>query len=113
MAGVASSSRQRSKIAPYLMILPALAYLAVFFVVPFWSLFRTSLSTMGGSIYLPTLTFAWDFGNYAHAFTAYQDQIIRSLLYSLTATVVSLLLSIWWLKVELSRDESTRSLILS
>ncbi len=27
MAGVASSSRQRSKIAPYLMILPALAYL--------------------------------------------------------------------------------------
>lgn len=93
MAGVASSSRQRSKIAPYLMILPALAYLAVFFVVPFWSLFRTSLSTMGGSIYLPKLTFAWDFGNYAHAFTAYQDQIIRSLLYSFTATVVSLLIS--------------------
>ena len=93
MAGVASSSRQRSKVAPYLMILPALAYLAVFFVVPFWSLFRTSLSTMGGSIYLPTLTFAWDFGNYVHAFTAYQDQIIRSLLYSFTATVVSLLIS--------------------
>ena len=93
MAGVASSSRQRSKVAPYLMILPALAYLAVFFVVPFWSLFRTSLSTMGGSIYLPKLTFAWDFGNYAHAFTAYQDQIIRSLVYSFTATVVSLLIS--------------------
>ena len=93
MAGVASSSRQRSKVAPYLMILPALAYLAVFFVVPFWSLFRTSLSTMGGSIYLPTLTFAWDFGNYVHAFTAYQDQIIRSLVYSFTATVVSLLIS--------------------
>ena len=35
MAGVAASSRQRSKIAPYLMILPALAYLAIFFVVPF------------------------------------------------------------------------------
>jgi spermidine/putrescine transport system permease protein len=93
MAGVASSSRQRSKIAPYLMILPALAYLAIFFVVPFWSLFRTSLSTMGGSIYLPKLTFAWDFANYAHAFTAYQDQIIRSLLYAFTATVVSLLIS--------------------
>ena len=80
MAGVASSSRQRSKIAPYLMILPALAYLAVFFVVPFLSLFRTSLSTMGGSIYLPKLTFAWDFSNYGHALTAYQDQILRSLL---------------------------------
>ena len=41
MAGVATSSRQRSKIAPYLMILPALAYLGVFFVVPFISLAQT------------------------------------------------------------------------
>ena len=47
MAGVASSNRQRSRIAPYLMILPALAYLGIFYVVPFFSLFRTSLSTMG------------------------------------------------------------------
>ena len=31
-----ASNRQRSKIAPYLMILPALAYLGVFFVVPFY-----------------------------------------------------------------------------
>lgn len=93
MAGVASSSRQRSKIAPYLMIAPALIYLAVFFVVPFWSLFRTSLSSMGGSIYLPQLTFAWNFSNYAHALSTYQDQILRSLLYSFTATLVSLMIS--------------------
>lgn len=93
MAGVATSGRQRSRIAPYLMILPALAYLAIFFVIPFWSLFRTSLSTSGGSVYLPTLTFAWDFGNYAEAFTTYQDQIVRSLGYALTATVVCLLIS--------------------
>ena len=38
-------------------------------MVPFWSLFRTSLSTSGGSIYLPTLTFDWDFGNYVDAFS--------------------------------------------
>lgn len=93
MAGAASSNRQRSKIAPYLMIFPALAYLLIFFVVPFWSLFRTSLSTMGGSIYLPQLTFAWDFSNYGHALSAYQDQILRSLLYAFTATVVSLVIS--------------------
>jgi spermidine/putrescine transport system permease protein len=93
MAGAASSNRQRSKIAPYLMIFPALAYLAIFFVVPFWSLFRTSLSTMGGSIYLPQLTFAWNFANYGHALATYQDQILRSLLYSFTATVVSLVIS--------------------
>jgi spermidine/putrescine transport system permease protein len=93
MAGVASSSRQRSKIAPYLMILPALLYLGVFFVVPFFSLARTSLSSMGGSVYLPTLTFSWDFGNYLDAFSTYRDQIIRSFTYSLVATLLCLLLA--------------------
>jgi spermidine/putrescine transport system permease protein len=93
MAGVATSGRQRSKLAPYLMVLPALAYLAVFFVVPFWSLLRTSLSTASGSIYLPTLTFSWDFGNYFDAFRLYQDQILRSFGYALTATVLCVLLA--------------------
>ncbi len=93
MAGVASSSRQRSKIAPYLMVLPALAYLALFFVVPFWSLIRTSLSSMGGSVFLPTLSFSWNFANYGHALTVYQDQIIRSFTYALIATVACIALA--------------------
>lgn len=93
MAGVASSTRQRSRIAPYLMILPALAYLAVFYVVPFVSLFRTSLSTMGGSIYLPKLTFAWQWANYGRALSEYRDQILRSFGYALCATLLCLLLA--------------------
>jgi len=93
MAGTAGSTRQRSRIAPYLMILPALAYLGVFYVVPFFSLLRTSLSTMGGSVYLPQLTFAWDFGNYGQALTDYRDQILRSFGYALTATVLCALLA--------------------
>jgi len=93
MAGIASSSRQRSKIAPYLMILPALVYLGIFFVVPFVSLARTSLSTSGGSVYLPTLTFNWHFGNYVDAFSHYRDQIVRSFGYSLVATIVCLVLA--------------------
>ncbi len=93
MAGVASSTRQRSRIAPYLMILPALAYLGVFYVVPFYSLFRTSLSTMGGSIYLPKLTFAWQWSNYGHALSEYRDQILRSFGYALSATVLCILLA--------------------
>ena len=93
MAGVASSTRQRSRIAPYLMILPALAYLGVFYVVPFVSLFRTSLSTMGGSIYLPKLTFAWQWSNYGHALSEYREQIMRSFGYALSATVLCLLLA--------------------
>lgn len=93
MAGVASSSRQRSKIAPYLMVLPALAYLAVFFVVPIWSLLRTSLSSMSGSVFLPTLSFSWNFANFGHAFTLYEDQIIRSFTYALVATLLCILLA--------------------
>lgn len=93
MAGTASSSRQRSKIAPYLMILPGLAYLGLFFVVPFISLARTSLSSTGGSVFMPTLTFSWDFGNYSQAFGAYTDQIIRSFTYALAATLICLVLA--------------------
>ncbi|ORA38741.1 ABC transporter permease [Mycobacterium aquaticum] len=93
MAGVATSSRQRSKVAPYLMILPALVYLGIFFVVPFFSLARTSLSSSGGSVYLPTLTFDWSIGNYAKAFSTYSEQILRSFGYALTATVVCALLA--------------------
>ncbi|KRD20605.1 ABC transporter permease [Mycobacterium sp. Root265] len=93
MAGVAASSRQRSKIAPYLMILPALAYLAVFFVVPFFSLARTSLSSSGGSVYLPTLTFDWNFANFVDAFRLYQDPILRSFGYAAAATVLCMLLA--------------------
>jgi spermidine/putrescine transport system permease protein len=93
VAGVASSSRQRSKIAPYLMILPGLAYLGLFFVVPFISLARTSLSSSGGSVFMPTLTFSWDFGNYADAFSAYTDQIIRSFSYAFAATLICLVLA--------------------
>jgi spermidine/putrescine transport system permease protein len=83
----------RSRIAPYLMILPALAYLGIFYVVPFFSLFRTSLSEMRGSVYLPHLEFAWDFGNYTSALSTYRDQILRSFGYSLVATMLCLALA--------------------
>jgi spermidine/putrescine transport system permease protein len=93
MAGVASSSRQRSKIAPYLMVLPALVYLGIFFVVPFFTLARTSLSSSGGSVYMPELTFGWNFHNYADAFSLYREQILRSLGYAFVATILCLLLA--------------------
>ncbi|MGV0849892.1 ABC transporter permease [Mycolicibacterium phlei] len=93
MAGVATSGRQRSRIAPYLMVLPALVYLAIFFVVPFISLARMSLSSTSGSVFLPTLTFSWDFGNYVDAFTQFQGPILRSFGYAITATILCILLA--------------------
>jgi spermidine/putrescine transport system permease protein len=92
MAGTASAGTRR-KVTPYLLSLPALAYLAVFFVVPLWALVRTSLSSAEGSVFDPTLRFNWEFGNYTDAFDAYQDQIIRSFWYALAATLLALVLA--------------------
>jgi spermidine/putrescine transport system permease protein len=93
MAGTAASGRQRNKAAPYLMILPALAYLAVFFVVPFWALLRTSLSTNTGSVFVPTLEFSWEWSNYTDAFSRFSDQITRSFVYASVTTVACLLMA--------------------
>jgi spermidine/putrescine transport system permease protein len=75
------------------MIAPAIVYLGIFFVWPIISLAMTSLSTAAGSVFLPTMQFSWNFGNYSDAFSRYQDQILRSFLYAFVATVVCLLLA--------------------
>ncbi len=93
MAGTAASGRRRSTIAPYAMVLPAVAYLVVFFVVPMWSLLRTSLSSNTGSVFVPTLEFNWDFGNYADAFSDFKEQIFRSFGYAGTATVACIVMA--------------------
>ena len=92
MAGTAAAGRRR-KLTPYLLSLPALAYLFVFFVQPLWALLRTSLSTSAGSIFDPTLEFSWEFSNYGDAFTTYDEQIIRSFQYALAATLLALVLA--------------------
>jgi len=92
MAGTAAAGTRR-KITPYLLSLPALAYLFVFFVQPLWALFRTSLSTSAGSVFDPTLEFSWEFSNYSDAFTTYDEQIIRSFQYALAATLLALVLA--------------------
>jgi spermidine/putrescine transport system permease protein len=75
------------------MVGPALVYLFVFFVVPVFTLFKTSLSRNSGSVYLPTMEFSWEWSNYTDAFTQYQEQIVRSFVYALIATVVMLAMS--------------------
>ena len=93
MAGSASGGNRHAKVTPYLLSLPALAYLAVFFVVPLWALLRTSLSSNTGSVFDPTLSFSWEFSNYSEAFSEYSEQIARSFEYALVATLLALLLA--------------------
>ncbi len=93
MAGSASGGTRHGRVTPYLLSLPALAYLAVFFVVPLWALLRMSLSSTSGNVYDPTLSFSWAFSNYGDAFRLYDTQIIRSFEYALTATLLALALA--------------------
>ena len=55
---------------------------------PVISLAMTSLSTAGGSVFLPTMEFGWKFSNYSEAFSKYQDQILRSFGYAIVAFAV-------------------------
>jgi spermidine/putrescine transport system permease protein len=75
---------------PYLLLLPGLGFLAVFFVVPIYYLANTSLQE--GSLDVG-YAFTWAWGNYADAISTYHEQFLRSLEYAGIATIAALLIS--------------------
>jgi spermidine/putrescine transport system permease protein len=93
VAGIAASGRRQARWVPYAMVAPTLGYLFVFFVIPIFTLFKTSLSVNSGSVFLPTMDFSWEWTNYTKAFTDYTSQIQRSFLYAAAATVLALLMA--------------------
>ncbi len=82
---------KRSGKTGYLLLLPGMLWLVIFFVVPTIQLVATSLYDPNGSLdagYAMT----WSFGNYAEAMSAYTGPFLRSLTYALTATILAVLL---------------------
>jgi spermidine/putrescine transport system permease protein len=75
---------------PYLLLLPGLAFLAVFFVIPTYYLANTSLQS--GDLF-SGYVFSWAWDNYTDAVTTYQAQFLRSLEYAGLATVIAFLIS--------------------
>ena len=85
------SGARRSK-AGYLLLLPGLLWLVVFFVVPTIQLVTTSLYDKSGSLdtgYAMT----GSIGNYWDALSTFRTQFLRSLWYAGIATVLALLLA--------------------
>lgn len=84
--------RRAGKIA-LLLLLPGIAYLALFFLVPLVSLVITSLQAPAefGDIGEYRNAFRWQ--NYVLAIEQYGTQILRSFLYALLATIFALLFS--------------------
>ena len=91
-APVDAAPRRKSRVA-LLLLLPGIAYLALFFLVPLVNLVITSLETP-----LPLGDFGQyqydsNFAQYGDVVGQYLPQILRSFLYALLATVFALLFS--------------------
>jgi spermidine/putrescine transport system permease protein len=83
----------RRGLIPYLLLLPGMAWLLVFFVTPVAVLFTTSLQVPAASggigAYRPALRFA----NYVDVIERYYVQFLRSFGYAAIATVLALVIA--------------------
>ncbi|MGN6130256.1 MAG: ABC transporter permease [Nocardioidaceae bacterium] len=97
----------RKRLAPYLIILPGGLWLAVFFVVPMLAMVSVSLQT--GSIETGFRQ-AFAVHNYVDMVSQYHTQLVRSLVYGLITTVISIGLAYpmaYWIAFRGGRHKST------
>lgn len=78
-------SLRQGKYAPYLLALPALLFLYLFFIVPLVTLLKIALSDKPDRN-LPVYDFGWEWGNFTTAFDDFGEQLLRSLVYAAIAT---------------------------
>jgi spermidine/putrescine transport system permease protein len=103
----ARAARLRRWSVPYLLSLPAAAWLAIFFVVPLVAILSVSLMT-GNSVDGFTLT--WNFSVYPDVIDSYSTQFGRSFLYGALSTVISLVVMYpvaYWIAFRGGRYKST------
>jgi spermidine/putrescine transport system permease protein len=83
------AARLRKVGLPYLLLLPGLGWLLIFFAVPLgWMAFESLKSGTLEEGYL----FDWEFSNYTNAISDYSEQLLRSFLYAGMATVAAFLI---------------------
>jgi spermidine/putrescine transport system permease protein len=82
-------ARLRKAALPYLLLIPGLGWLVLFFAIPLAIMFLESLKT--GTIDTG-FTLTWEFSNYTNALKNYDEQFIRSFEYAGLATLFSLLI---------------------
>jgi spermidine/putrescine transport system permease protein len=79
-----------TRLWPYLLLLPGLAWLVVFFLLP--AVNQLYVSLQDGN---PTdgFVFSWQFSTYWESLSAYSDQFLRSLWYAAAATVIDFVIA--------------------
>ncbi len=90
-AGSQGEKRVKAGRTGYLLLLPAILWLLIFFAIPTVQLAATSLYDPEGSLETG-YAMTWSFGNYLDVLTDYQAQFLRSFMYAGIATVLSLVL---------------------
>ena len=92
LPAVASPAKglRSSRATPYWLLLPGMAWLTIFFVIPLVSLFSTSLQSPVSDNPDDGYYFNWDFANYSEALSRYGEQFLRSFVYAGTATLLAL-----------------------
>ena len=84
------SSEQKFRFAPYLLTLPGVTWLLIFFLIPMVTM--ASVSLQEGSVE-SGYTLTWDWANFSESFSLYDTQILRSLFYGLVVTAATLIIS--------------------
>src|SRR5262245_37324650 len=82
--------RLRKSALPYLLLLPGLGWLLLFFAVPLVYMFLESLKT--GSPFVGGFQQTWEFSTYTDALKDYDEQFIRSFEYAALATGIALVI---------------------
>ncbi len=91
-ANPAPEPARRRSTTGYLLLLPGLLWLVVFFVVPTIQLMATSLYDPNGSLEAG-YAMTWSFSNYLNALSDFAGPFLRSLVYAGIATGLSVLLA--------------------
>ncbi len=97
----------RRRLAPYVLVLPGVLWLAIFFLVPMAAMVNVSLQT--GSLETGFQQ-TFSFGTYADMISTYHVQLLRSLTYGVMTTVVIILLAYpmaYWIAFHGGRHKST------
>jgi spermidine/putrescine transport system permease protein len=83
------AARLRKAALPYLLLIPGLGWLAIFFAIPLFYMLFESLKQ--GTIDTG-FVFNWEFSNYTNAISDFSEQLLRSLEYAALATLFGLLI---------------------
>ena len=92
--GPASPSRAgRRWTTPYLLLLPGMLWLTIFFIVPIFTLFSTSTQTRPPGAEIGVYTQTFRLANYTDTLTEYAEVFVRSFAYAFIATALALAIS--------------------